>query len=387
MYRRSGSRSVVELKTISNLNTLSAARRRQRVTSSRVNDRRALILSDGWRLQYRVLRCAAEHFDEVYILGTRDASPLKFSPFCKEWFNFSGSFQLVDAAAIAQVNNLCARLSIDCVLPSCSTTTRFLTSHNGYLISPHYPVPSRESFDVLDDKWRFSCLCVKLGIPHPRTRYFATREGLLDKADQLKCPLVIKPHNRSASIGVKRIEATAKIPAEIGYRPVLVQDYIPGRDFSAFYLCRNGQITISIAYIRTPSGIAFHHDAETERYAKIIIEYLRYNGVIGFDVRRGEDGGVWFIECNPRFWYRMDLAMIAGINFIAAGCSGIKPRGSINGAFRAPRSLLRGLFTPWRLGAYDIAFLKYLARDPLLSSLFALRNVFGANHFAAGGLL
>ena len=27
----------------------------------------------------------------------------------------------------------------------------------------------------------------------------------------------------------------------------------------------------------------------------------------------------YFLECNPRFWYNMELTMFAGLNFVEAG--------------------------------------------------------------------
>jgi predicted ATP-grasp superfamily ATP-dependent carboligase len=356
------------------------------VISDRDRTRRALILAEGPRLQYRVLRCAAEYFNEVYILGTPESTKLRLSRFCTKFFRFSGSFDVIDATSIAQVNALCERLSIDWILPSCSVTTRFLTSHNRHLVSPHYPVPSREVFDVLDDKWRFSGLCANLGIPHPRTLWFATSKDFLAAATDglFSYPLVIKPLGMWGSFGVKKIDSPAEVPVEVGYEPILVQDYVPGRDSCAFFMCRDGRIITSIEYIRTPRGVTFARNAEVERNAKVIIEHLRYNGVIGFDVRRSQDGDISFIECNPRFWYRMDLAMILGVNFVALGCSDTQPEGFSEVTILAPRRLVRTMFTPWRLGFYDIAFLKYLARDPLLNTLVAVESALGGNRLATG---
>jgi predicted ATP-grasp superfamily ATP-dependent carboligase len=256
------------------------------------------------------------------------------------------------------------------VLPSCSVTTRFLTAYGCHLRSPRYPVPSLEAFDILDDKWRFAGLCAKLGIRHPSTQCFNTIADVIAAATshQFTFPQVIKPVDRSGSWGVKKINTANELPTELSYRPILVQEFVPGQELCGFFLCREGQIITSVVYTGGDSRrVVFIQDEEIEQKSKIIIEHFGYNGLIGFDVLRSQDGELVFIECNPRFWNRMDLALIAGLNFVEAGCLGYARDNRLPGTITVPsrRGLARVLATPWRLSRYDIATLHYIVRDPL----------------------
>ena len=352
---------------------------------------RALILASGFRLQYRVLRCAAMCFSKVYVLGESEAMTLRLSTACAGVFAYKRSFAGMDPAAIGEINALCKKLSIDFVLPSCAETTRFLAAYGRQLTTPHFPVPSQQVFDALDDKWRFAALCEHLGLPHPKTACFADYPELLNAAQGgcLTFPMIIKPLRMWGSFGVMKIDSLAQMPNEVEYRPILAENYIPGRDFCAFFLCREGRVSRTVSYARSERGVAFGSHPDVDRYARVLIERLGYSGVIGFDVRQEPDGSIHFIECNPRFWYRMELASIVGLNFIEAGCSqeppvAPQPLASDGIVLPSPRGLLRSLFRPWRLNRHDVGLLKYLARDPLINARMAVRSLLGASK-AAGG--
>src|SRR6476620_2529165 len=57
-------------------------------------------------------------------------------------------------------------------------------------------------------------------------------------------------------------------------------------------------------------------DNAGRRKFRKIIQATNYSGVIGFDLRQRDDGRFVFLECNPRFWYNMELTMLAGANFV-----------------------------------------------------------------------
>ncbi|ACL57055.1 ATP-grasp domain-containing protein [Methylobacterium nodulans] len=351
--------------------------------------KRAMILAEGFRLQYRVLRCAINHFDEVYVLGASDADVLRYSRFCTKFFPFRGSFSDVNEDDIAIINRVCAEYAIDMVLPSCGETTRLLSTYGHLFDRPHYPVPSRETFDVLDDKWKFANACTTLGVPVPRTQKFDTVEDLRREVvlGRLTFPLILKPASMWGSFGVQRIDSAAQLPSRLEYSPIICQNYVPGDDLSAFYLCRSRRILTSFSYCRTSSKLRGLRVAQIDRYVGALVEHFRYDGTIGFDVRREPDGRIAFIECNPRFWYRMDVAMVAGLNFVALGCQmrddETKPdSGDIE--VRSPRSLCSNLLTPWRLNRVERAYLGYIVRDPAITAWAAFRSALGANRLASG---
>ncbi len=97
-----------------------------------------------------------------------------------------------------------------------------------------------------------------------------------------------------------------------------------------------------------------------------IVSHLAFDGVIGFDIRESPSG-FFFLECNPRFWYNMDIAMVAGLNLVSIG---LEPAASgrpvaeiaacsIAAPARLPAELLRFKLT----SAPDRALVRYLAAD------------------------
>lgn len=350
--------------------------------------KRALILAAGFRLQYRVLRCAAEAFDEVFVLGLPDAGNLKLSARCSRFFPAAAGFAEAHPETIAQVNDLCRTYDVDLVLPSCAETTRFIAMCGSDLATESYPVPSLAAFDTLDDKWAFARVCSGLGVPVPKTRLFETRAELLSasRSGQISFPCVVKPLSMWGSFGVAKVERAEDVEPE-GYEPILVQDYVPGTDLCAFYLCVEGSIVAALAYERTEEGVRFIATPEIDSSAAALVSHLNCSGVVGFDVRRSPDGSHFFIECNPRFWYRMEIAAIAGLNFVALG-AGTKrspsariPAGT---AIRSPKNLLATFLTPWRLSANDLALLRYLASDPFPILMAAFEKLRGRDRLAQG---
>jgi hypothetical protein len=282
----------------------------------------ALILASGWRLQYRTLRCAARCFDRIYVLGTKEAYPLARSLSC-ESFHFLPFKEGFGSTSVPFINRLCDQLSIDWVIPSDAHTTRFLTENEAMLGPKSYPVPDTAAFDALGDKSTFISLCQKLDVPTPLTEVLSDKQQLLDRLQdgRLKLPLVIKPINMEGSHGVMVLRSGEALGAagRLDYEPIMAQEYIDGRDLCAFYFCREGTIELEVLYHHGGHFIEFIEHQDISQQCRKIIEATNYNGVIGFDIRQCDAGDFYFLECNPRFWYNMELTMLAGLNFVEVG--------------------------------------------------------------------
>ncbi len=338
-----------------------------------------LILASEWRLPYRTLRCAARCFDRIYVLGTKDAYPLARSLSC-ESFHFLPSKKGFDSTSVPFVNRLCDQLSIDWVIPSDAHTTRFLTENKAALGPKSYPVPDTATFELLNDKSAFIGLCENLDIPTPQTEVLPNKQQLLDRIQggRLKLPLVVKPINMEGGHGVMVLRS-GEAPGAAGrldYEPIMAQEYIGGRDLCAFYFCREGTIELEVLYHHGGHFIEFieHHDISQQ--CRKIIEATNYNGVIGFDVRQHDAGDFYFLECNPRFWYNMELTMLAGLNFVEAGVKDPKHAKqqlstSLAGKIIIrPSGLLRKSPAPRASTPIRLAVLSYLAHDlPMMVSI------------------
>jgi hypothetical protein len=335
----------------------------------------ALILAAEWRLPYRTLRCAARCFDRVYVLGSKGARPLARALSCRAFYDLPTD--RFDSSSVSYINALCDELLVDVVMPSDAPTTRFLTGHAAQLGPKSYPLPDTAVFDLLNDKSTFIGLCRRLGIPTPMTEVFSERRQLLDRLRDgaFKLPVVAKPTNMEGSRGVMVLNSgqAYERAARLEYAPIMVQEFIGGRDLCAFYFCRHGTVEVEVLYHHGGHFLEFIEHPDIGRHCRRIIQATNYTGVIGFDIRQHETGDLCFLECNPRFWYNMELVMLAGFNFVELGLEGAKLRQAFGLAGKVmirPAGLLRRSCGGRADLRSRLAVLGYLADDlPMMVSI------------------
>ena len=91
--------------------------------------------------------------------------------------------------------------------------------------------------------------------------------------------------------------------------------------------------------------------------------------MLNFDMRVGSNGVVYWLECNPRFFFKMFMSLLAGIPFVEFGL----PNWSISGPSALPsgtnvrffRAAAIELFRPWRLTRRDLGYLCFVLADPV----------------------
>lgn len=331
------------------------------------------MLASGTSFQYRVLRCAAAAGAEVFILGDLAARDLALSRYCRVFLASTCAISFENSSRIAQqVNTYIDELSIGCVMPSDAGTTRILTSIRRELGSPTFPMPDLATFDTLNDKARFAGVCAELGVPHPETRVACTREDLhqLIRRGEIRLPSIAKPPTMYGGIGVVALndETAEEFISRIDYEPILVQDFVDGDDISIALFCEHGRAVAEVVYIPRPRAFHFVRNDMLSDNARKIASHFAYDGVIGFDARLSPDGlSVGLVECNPRFWFNIDFALVAGINFVELGLKKPPcPTPSAEGnTILTRKSLLLNIFMPWRLGLLDLRMLAYCLADPV----------------------
>jgi hypothetical protein len=152
----------------------------------------------------------------------------------------------------------------------------------------------------------------------------------------------------------------------IDYEPLLLQDYLPGEDVCISLYCQAGKVRAAVVYTLGENSIYFTRHCQFERDAARIAKHFAYTGVLCFDGRLSPAGDVSFIECNPRFWNSMDVAMICGVNFVALGLRddfSSVPAISNGIAVHHRAVSLRDLTRPWKLSPTDVRFLHYRLKD------------------------
>jgi hypothetical protein len=232
-------------------------------------------------------------------------------------------------------------------------------------------MPDLSTFDLLNDKWQFTQLCQTLGITCPESRLFADVPSLVPEISRFGTRRIAKPLSMDSGIGCVTFDSkdTSTILSPIFYKPILVQEFIPGEDISAGVFCVSGEVRAFIAY-------RYHHQTHATFFDESIFtdigrlaQHLKLEGVFNFDMRRAENGRIFFLECNPRFFIKLAMAMIAGIDFIGLGldrCAAPRePQHCAQTTIRFPKAIVASLHVPWRLSRKDWAALKFTLRDPI----------------------
>jgi len=119
-------------------------------------------------------------------------------------------------------------------------------------------------------------------------------------------------------------QAFRKIAAEWGY-PVLAQRLVRGHEVNLAGLGDGEGGLLGPVMMRkqavTDKGKAWScvtvHDPELEAAARRLVAALKWEGPLEVEMLKGEDGGLWLIEINPRFPAWIGLAAGAGCNLPA----------------------------------------------------------------------
>ena len=335
---------------------------------------RILLVAALFKLPYRVLRCAAEAGASVFVLGSARAQGLRHSKCCEAFIDFDGPIDgRLNADLVREINRLVNALSIELVAPADALSTRSLLEIASLIDAPCFPMPALAAFDLLNDKWRFTQLCGELGIPCPESWLFDDAEQLRAEARRggLPFPFIAKPLSLDGSAGCIAVADEGRIGKlnGVSYRPIIVQKFIPGLDIGSSMFCRDGEIEAFLTHSYIDAVYKAHSEPRVYDEMSKVARRLRLTGIFNFDMRLTDDGDVFFLECNPRFYYKMAMSMLAGVNFLGFG---LPWRRGIEAAtvptpvaLPFPKAMLRSLLTPWQLDAAAWRVLRFLLADPV----------------------
>jgi predicted ATP-grasp superfamily ATP-dependent carboligase len=323
-------------------------------------------------MPYRILRCAHASGCDVYGVGTAPAKGLAHSRFCKEFIllnrPINGTFDLELAT---EINEVIHARNIDHVLAADAPSTRTLIAIREHIHAPCFPMPDLHQFDLLNNKWKFGILCKSLAIPYPNSRIYSNKDQLVGdiKASKFPLPRLAKPLSMTDSAGIILLqpETALKQLDAINYRPILVQEFIGGEDVGASVYCSEGEVRAFILHKYIGGAYKTFVDESVYRNISKLMRHLNLSGVFNFDMRLAPDGRILFLECNPRFFYKIAMSMLAGINFVAVGLPGRQSGSRIpqSANIQFPKAWLKASLKPWTLDASSWDVLKFLLIDPI----------------------
>ena len=283
-------------------------------------------------LAMQILFCLDKINAQVFLIGDGKAKVYKYSRFsgkvvflnCPNGINDSEEF-------IHEIYRCVDKYGIDIILPSDIETVRFLSINLGRLPENKvFPVPNLATLNRLDDKWEFYRLLCELNIPTPHTEFILSKDHLSESSPPHPSgPVVAKPVALSGGRGVERLESAADLSRYVGGNfkyndlPLVVQEWVPGYDMGLAFLANQGQVLAWAVFHKLKNrGLTyrFERDEELLGIAQKIAAHTNYTGVAEIDLRKDErNSQVLVLECNPRFWLSMAVAMRVGLNFVSKG--------------------------------------------------------------------
>jgi biotin carboxylase len=230
------------------------------------------------------------------------------------------------------INEGYRRNPVDFVLASDVAETMLLNEIRAELPIPAFPSADNATLRLLDNKWSFNRLCAAIGVSVPDSMFFPSKDQL-DVArieSEFGYPVVIKPIDQSGGDGVVIVASREALSAKVlserysyGAAGIIVQRYVRGRDWGYSAFAVDGRIGVALTFVCGPNWeTEFRRNRDLIEASGRIVEHLRYTGVLNFDCRLDDETKSFqFLECNPRFFRRVNASRLGGVNFVRAAFS------------------------------------------------------------------
>ncbi|WP_422351472.1 ATP-grasp domain-containing protein [Flagellimonas sp.] len=232
-----------------------------------------------------------------------------------------------------KINDLCAKLGIDIVLPIQEGLIHFLSSNKQRLPKnvKLVDLPPANSLSIVTNKIAFAKHLEHNNIPAPLS--YAISDCKLPDYENFRFPLLFKPHVVTETgmgkgiVLLKEKGALQKLCKEEtnDSGEFLFQEYIAGYDIGCGVLCKEGEIiahTIQKDILgdkrnfAPPNGIQIMHDPEVLSVVSGLMKSLHWNGVAQIDLRYDTvNDRILVIEVNGRYWSTLLASLRAGVNF------------------------------------------------------------------------
>jgi carbamoyl-phosphate synthase large subunit len=140
-------------------------------------------------------------------------------------------------------------------------------------------------------------------------------------ADEAALPAIVKPRSGSGSRGIRLLREPAELQALPRDRTLLVQEHLPGAEYSLDVLARaDGHVAAVVPRerLRVDSGIAITgrtlRDERLQSYGRAVAQLIGLTTVANVQVKLDVDGEPALLEVNPRFPGTMPLTIGSGID-------------------------------------------------------------------------
>lgn len=284
-----------------------------------------LVLAEGEGIAESVIFCLRQCGINSLVIGPESGKALVLTKGCQKYFPFkNGAYISSPMKIINLINSVAYNFNPSIIVPTDSDSTMLLSSYKDHISIPLFPVPSRDIFDCLNNKWYFFQLLKRIGLPQPKT-FLLEDVSALNKFE-LKFPLVSKQLCGRSGEDIYYFNNEDNLfnflkGCEKKLLPMILQEYIPGYDIDLSVLSINGQIMAwSIQKWKEKGILQFINEPDILSLGQQLIHEIQYTGVAHFDLRYdNRDRAFKFIECNPRFWGSLKASYCCGVNFPCIG--------------------------------------------------------------------
>lgn len=232
-------------------------------------------------------------------------------------------------AFLTRLDYLLSRTRIDVVIPTLDSELILYIRMRKELLDRgvHTFTPDEEHF-ILRDKIKLATFFPDRGITTPQTMILNQASQLKKLDKDLEYPVIVKGRLYEA-YKANNLEEAQKQFYDLEARwglPIIVQKVIPGDEFNIVILGDGSGKIIGMVPQRklviTDKGKGFGgvviSNPALERFARKVIELLKWRGPCELEVIKGMDNVFYLIEINPRFPAWVRLAEGAGQNLPAA---------------------------------------------------------------------
>jgi predicted ATP-grasp superfamily ATP-dependent carboligase len=211
------------------------------------------------------------------------------------------------------------------------------------------PVVDHATYTIARDKRRTLEAARALGVPAPRTWWYASVEEFRARRAEIELPVVLKPRIASGSRGVRYVRTAdaleaAYVALDIRYPQPLVQEWIPpgGETYGVELLLDRGEVVADFMHRRLreypvaggPSTLRESvRDKALVDHAARLLGALGWHGVAMVEFKGDpRDGVPKLMEINAKFWGSIALPILCGVNFplmlyqLATGAPVDRPR-------------------------------------------------------------
>src|SRR6266404_3625544 len=298
---------------------------------------RVLILDGNTRSALAATRSLGMKGVHVVVADVAKRSLAGASRYCSESFTYPSPASHLEGF-LATVKTECSQRGIGVILPMTELSTSTVLKHGKEFKSLRVPFAELKAFETVTDKWRLFKLAQQLNLSIPKTQFVTDISSLGDISQELKLPVVLKPHRSMiASRGrwiatsvqyARSVEELKEIAARYEYfsqHPFMIQEYIPGQAEGVFALFDRGKPIVFFGHRRLrerpPTGgvsvlsESIEPNPEAKKMARAILKTVGWHGVAMVEFKVSAGGTPYLMEVNGRFWGSLQLAIDAGVDF------------------------------------------------------------------------